>query len=88
MFKKFFNRANVLSATSKNPATIPPAQGAVVPNKDRLETFMEDWKRQWEASHEVIEGNGGDTDWSTWTEAFEAEEKSFAPTVPMPPRPK
>jgi hypothetical protein len=88
MFKKFFKRANATSATPKKPATIPPVVSVVVANKDRRETFMEDWKKQWENSHEVIEGNGGDTDWSTWQEAFEAEEKSFAPTVPMPPRPK
>jgi hypothetical protein len=88
MFKKVFNRSNAISATPEKPATIPTVAIVLVPSIDRLETFKEDWKKQWETSHEVIEGNGGDTDWSTWTEAVQAEEKLFAPTVPMPLIPK
>jgi hypothetical protein len=88
MLKKFFNRANVTLAKPEKPATIPPVKSVVIQNRDRLEIFKEDWKKQWETSHEVIEGNGSDTDWSTWMEALEAEEKLFAPTVPMPPSPK
>lgn len=88
MFKKIFNRANAIPVTPEKPATISPVESVAAPNRDRLEAFKEDWKKQWETSHEVIEGNGGDTDWGTWTDAVDAEEKLFAPTMPMPLIPK
>jgi hypothetical protein len=39
-------------------------------------------------SPEVVEGNGGNTDWGLWTEAVRDEENAFAPTEPMPLRPR
>jgi len=80
MFTKLFNRARATSAT---PAAMPPSPIAVEQTKTRLEAFREEWDNQWEASHEVIEGDGGNTDWAAWTDAVEKEEESFAPTVPM-----
>lgn len=90
MFNKLFNRAKAKPATSESPespiatAAMAPAPIAVAPKVNRLEAFKEEWEHSWEASHEVIEGNGGNTDWAAWTEAVQDEGKSFAPTVPMP----
>lgn len=81
MFRTIFNRVNATSATSEKPASIPPVESIAALNRDRLETFKEDWKAQWETSHKVIEGSGGDTDLSTWSDALEAEEKLLAPTI-------
>jgi len=85
MFNKLFNRSK---ATSPTPTPAPPEPIAVVPTENRLEAFREEWDTQWEASHEVIEGNGGNTDWAAWTDVVEREEEYFAPTVPMPLSPK
>ena len=85
MFKKLFNRAKTTAVT---PTPDPPPPVAVEPPESRLEAFKEEWKNQWEPSHEVIEGNGGNTDWGAWTDAVKEEEKSFAPTEPMPLTPK
>ncbi len=81
MFTKLFNRAKPAPA---EPAPIPPAPIAVAPKENRLEAFREEWENKSENSHEVIEGNGGNTDWAAWTDAVEKEEESFAPTEPMP----
>jgi hypothetical protein len=93
MFSKLFNRSKVTPVTA--PARPAPAPAPVTnppfvdeSTKTRLEAFREEWDSQWEASHEVIEGNGGNTDWGAWTEAVEKEENSFAPTVPMPLKPE
>jgi hypothetical protein len=85
MFKKLFNRSKTTAVT---PTPDPPLPVAVEPPESRLEAFKEEWKNQWETSHEVIEGNGGNTDWGAWTDAVKEEEKSFAPTEPMPLTPK
>ena len=77
MFTNWFKRPQ---ATLVKPQLTIPEPIAVVPKKSPLEVFKEEWAD----SHEVIEGNGGDTDWCTWTDAVEKNEKSFAPTVPMP----
>lgn len=90
MFSKLFNRAKATPAkpTAPTPAPVAPTRVAVVPKESRLEAFREEWDARGEASHEVIEGNGGNTDWGVWTDAVEEEEKSFAPTVSMPLSPK
>ena len=90
MFSKLFNRAKAVPAkpTAPVPAPTGPNRIAVVPQESRLKAFREDWDARSEASHEVIEGNGGNTDWGVWTDAVEEEEKSFAPTVSMPLIPK
>jgi hypothetical protein len=85
MFKKLFNRAKSEPAA---PAPMPQAPTVVTPKENRLETFKEEWEARWETSHEVIEGNGGNTEWGAWTDAVEKDEISFAPTVPMPLNPK
>jgi len=69
-------------------APTPQAPAAVAPKANRLDAFKEEWQDKWETSHEVIEGNGGLTDWGTWTDAVQKEEQSFAPTEPMPLTPK
>ena len=87
MFSKFFNRgkaANPAPAIPAAPEPMPPVSVAVAPKESRLEAFREEWEDKWEASHDVIEGQGGLTDWAAWTDAVENEEKFFAPTVPMP----
>jgi hypothetical protein len=84
MFKKLFNRAKVTLVTPAAPEPLPAAPLPVAPKENRLEAFREEWVDQWETSHEVIEGQGGHTDWAAWTDAVEKEEKFFAPTVPMP----
>ncbi|HPL30817.1 MAG TPA: hypothetical protein PLG21_22460 [Anaerolineae bacterium] len=50
--------------------------------------FREGWEEKWEApgplpTPEVIEGDGGHTDWDTWTEAVKVEENAFAETMPQ-----
>ena len=86
MFNKLFNRSKAASRTPSNtqPAPLPaqPEQQAPVA-VNRLEAFREEWDER-ETTNEVIEGNGGNTDWVLWTDAVENEEKSFAPTAPMP----
>ena len=85
MFSKLFNRARATSSVAPPPtAPVPPAASAAAPKENRLEAFREEWDTRWETSHEVIEGNGGNTDWAAWTDAVEEGDKSFAATVPMP----
>ena len=67
-------------ATQATPEPMTPAPKAVAPKQSPLDAFREEW----ETAQEVIEGDGGDTEWNAWTEAVENEKKSFAPTVPMP----
>ena len=62
---------------------VPAAPTAAEPPKGRLEAFKEEWDARLETALEVVEGSGGHTDWSSWEDAVRAEDKSFAPTVPM-----
>jgi hypothetical protein len=99
MFNKLFNRAktapipaaaSVAPAASAplEPALKPPVATTDAPKLNRLEAFREEWEDKWETSHEVIEGNGGNTDWAAWTDAVKEEDKFFALTVPMPLKPE
>jgi hypothetical protein len=84
MFSKLFNRTKAGSVTPQTTAPIPPAPIPEAPKESRLEAFREEWDARLETSHEVIEGNGGNTDWQAFTEIVEYDEKTFPPTVPMP----
>ncbi|MHB8949353.1 MAG: hypothetical protein ACYC4S_09845 [Rhodoferax sp.] len=85
MFSKLFKRTKAATpATPATPEPVIPAPNAVVQKKSTLDAFREEWDN----AHEVVEGDGGDTEWGTWTEAVENEKKAFAPTVPMPLGPK
>jgi hypothetical protein len=84
MFNKLFNRAKATPATPPPTAPMPPEPIAVEPRENRLEAFREEWDARWETSHEVIEGNGGNTEWQAFTEMAEYDEKTFPPTLPMP----
>ena len=53
-----------------------------------MKRFREGWDDKWEGSHEVFEGNWGDTDWAAWTEAVKEEENGFAQTDPLPLGPR
>ena len=94
MFKNLFKRrkpapfepAAPLTPTSTEPRTSAPV--AVGQKGKSLEAFREGWDDKWESSHEVIEGNGGDTDWGAWTEAVKEEDNGFAPTDPLPLGPR
>ena len=95
MFNKLFNRTKAKPAPAPAPtapapeAPLPAAPVAAAPSKEsRLDAFREEWDNTWESAHEVVEGNGGNTDWGAWTDAVEKEEQSFAPTVPMPLNPE
>ena len=84
MLKNFFKRSKETVAT---PEPEPPAPIPVAPKESRLDAFREGWEEKWEApgpipTPEVIEGDGSDTDWGTWTEAVEVEKNAFAETVP------
>ncbi len=70
----------LLKNTKATPEPMTPAPIAIAPKKSPL---GEEWESKWKTSHEVVEGNGGNTDWQAWTAVVENEEKSFAPTVPM-----
>ena len=90
MFNKLFNRPKATSGTPSAAILAPlpaqPEQQAPVtfpPAVNRLEAFREE-RDERETTNEVIEGNGGNTDWVLWTDVVENEEKSFAPTAPMP----
>ncbi len=92
MFKNLFRRAKPAPVETSVPTTpepnTMPAPLAVTPKGSSLDAFREGWEDKWETAHEVIEGNGGDTDWGAWTDAVKEEENAFAPTVPMPLGPK
>jgi hypothetical protein len=84
MLKKFFRRAD-----QQLPAPLAPA--AAKPPASAPEGMAE--RRRVPRSlpvGEVIEGNGGDTEWGLWTEALQKTEQddSFAPTELSPLRPK
>lgn len=92
MFKNLFKRAKptpveIPTPTAPEPVTVP-APLAVTPKGRSLDAFREEWEDKWETSHEVIEGNGGDTDWGVWTEAVKKDENAYGPTVPMPLGPR
>lgn len=84
MFNKLFNRGKPPTPSPTDPAPLPVDPVAPAPSKSRLDDFRNEWDAQHETSADVIEGDGGNTDWGAWTDAVEEEEKSFAPTVPMP----
>ncbi len=84
MLNKLFRRSKAAPA---KPASVPAPPIAVEPKKTRLDAFREELDNERETPHEVIEGNGSHTDWAAWTDAVEEQEKSFAPTVPMPLKP-
>jgi hypothetical protein len=52
-------------------------------NPTFLNLAFAEWDER-ENTSEVIEGNGGNTEWGMWMIAVENQEKSFALTVPMP----
>ncbi|MBK6361133.1 MAG: hypothetical protein IPI16_06795 [Comamonadaceae bacterium] len=84
MLRKFFKRSRETVAA---PEPQPPAQIPLAPKGSPLDAFREGWDERWETpgplpSPEVIEGDGGHTDWDTWTEAVEVEKNAFAETVP------
>ena len=56
-----------------------PEPIAMEPKENRLEAFKEEWDARWETSHDVIEGNGGNTEWQAFTEMAEYDEKTFPP---------
>jgi hypothetical protein len=85
MLKKFFKRSKETVAT---PEPEPPAPIPVAPKESRLDLFREGWEDKWEApgplpTPEVIEGDGGHTDWDTWTEAVKIEETSRVNHQPL-----
>ena len=93
MFNNLFNRLKAISATPKpKPSTPTPTPTAptsqapirAAPMGSRLEAFRQQWDDQLKTSQEVIEGDGGNTDWAAFTDAVNEEDKSFAPTAPMP----
>jgi len=81
MLRKLFKRTKTVPVA---PEPMAPAPVAVEPKKSNLDAFRDEW----ETAQEVVEGDGGHTDWATWTEAVESEKKAFAPTEPMPLEPK
>jgi len=85
MLEKLFKRSKETVAT---PEPEPTAPIPVAPKGSRLDAFREGWDERWETpgplhSPEVIEGDGGHTDWDTWMEAVKNEENAFAPTMPQ-----
>lgn len=85
------------TSTVRTAAVLPATETATSPveaaKPTHLESFKEQWEDKWEPhgqlpTPEVIEGNGGNTDWGMWTEAVKGEEDAFAPTEPMPLRPR
>ncbi|MBK7508337.1 MAG: hypothetical protein IPI16_09480 [Comamonadaceae bacterium] len=96
MFKNLFKRGKAASEET----TKPPVAGMAAP--DTVPAPLEQASRapsnrSWSdggemgahdplPSPEVVEGNGGNTDWGLWTEAVKDEENAFAPTEPMPLR--
>ncbi len=100
MFSKLFRRGKAAAPEEavRTPAVAPVAAEPIAPpleviRPSHLESFKEQWEENWEPHHglpapEVIEGNGGNTDWGMWTEAVKAENHAYAPTEPMPLRPE
>jgi hypothetical protein len=79
MLKKLFRRVKTTPATMElvtpDPLSVPPAD-------DSPDDFNEEWEHKWHMAHEVIEGNGGETEWDSWAQAVEIEKNAFATTVP------
>jgi hypothetical protein len=89
MFSKLFNRSKATSAATPPPtAPVPATPSAVSPKESRLDVFREEWDARRETSQDVVEGNGGNTEWQAFTEMVEYDEKTFPPTVPMPLNPE
>ena len=97
MFKNLFKRGKAASEETTKPPVAGMAAPDTVPapleqaSRSTLESFKERWEEKWEPhdplpSPEVVEGNGGNTDWGLWTEAVKDEENAFAPSEPMPLR--
>ncbi len=99
MFKSLFKRSRPASdqpattprTTASAPTPAPLPSRAETTRQTTLETFKEHWEEKWEPhdplpAPEVIEGNGGNTDWGLWTDVVKEEENAFAPTEPMPLR--
>lgn len=78
----------LLKITKATRAAPEPTTPAPIATALKESPIGEDWESKWKTSHEVVEGNGGNTDWHAWTAVVENEEKSFAPTVPMSLTPK
>ena len=88
MFRKLFRRPDATLAT---PELRPPVPPVVTPTASAPETFKERRKTPRPLpTPEVIEGDGGDTDWGLWTEEVKKSDEgvSFAETVPMRLGPK
>jgi hypothetical protein len=88
MFSKLFIRPDATLAT---PELRPPAPPVVAPTASAPARFKERRKTPRPLPiPEVIEGNGGNTEWGLWTEAVKKidEGVSFAETVPMRLGPK
>ena len=88
MFSKLFISPDATLAT---PELRPPVPPVVTPTASAPETFKERRKIPRPLpTPEVIEGDGGDTDWGLWTEAVKKidEGVSFAETVPTRLGPK
>ena len=99
MFKNLFKRGKAASEETTKPPVADMAAPDTVPaplehaSRSTLESFKERWEEKWEPhdplpSPEVVEGNGGNTDWGLWTEAVKDEENAYAPTEPMPLHPR
>jgi hypothetical protein len=83
MFRKLFRRPDATLAT---PELGPPVPPVVTPTASAPETLKE--RRNIPRplpTPEVIEGDGGHTDWDVWTEEVKKSDEgvSFAETVPM-----
>ena len=89
MFKNFFNRTKPTAPTSPESAvqaSVKPVAPQAIPAapKDRLNAFREEWDDRQDNSLDVIEGNGGNTDWAAFTDAVKDEDQAFAPTTQIP----
>ena len=90
MFRKLFRRPDATLAT---PELRPPVPPVVTPTASAPENFQERRKTPRHLpTPEVIEGDGGHTDWGLWTGTEEVNKSdegvSFAETVPMRLGPK
>ena len=86
MFKNLFKRGKAASEETTKPPVADMAAPDTVPaplehaSRSTLESFKERWEEKWEPhdplpSPEVVEGNGGNTDWGLWTEAVKGSNK-------------